>query len=935
MIASRIKKWQENTETLEFAQREDILQLIQASDYAGRQLLLQPAPILTLIDNDIDWEHYDFATNIAHLGTENETNLMRDLRRAKHRYQTALIHAVNCKNLSDAGFLTAISHLASALTDLAHKRCFNALITRYGTPLTTEGQPMPMTILGMGKFGGSELNFSSDIDLIFTYRHSGETHASHGQKAQDHEIFYRKLAQNIIRVLDTVTEDGFVYRVDMRLRPFGQTGPLALSYDALETYYQLHGRDWERYAMMKARPVAGDIEGGKQLLQELRPFMYRRYLDYPALTAIAEMKNSINRQIRESGMENHIKLGRGGIREAEFSVQAMQLIYGGQYPRLQNQNFLDTLNTLNELELYSDEETLQLRDAYLLLRRVENAIQYDQEQQTHQLPEHPEDWQRLALASQYPDSDTLQNALTQARTIIHNRFRRTFSQLSEPSANPKNPFTDIDWQQPDKHSLLQKLDNQHYPHSEELATALHTALLDIPWQRLTQQSQNHLETILPTLLEFTTDERYPPSATIAILALIREVIGRSVYLSLLAEQPKLLRHLLAIARDSAWLIQFIQRHPLVLDDILSERQRITDPAQLKTDLEARLENLEPEDWLNALRDFKHAQVFKIAWAEVHGNLPLMHVSDSLSLLAEHILQTAYQKAHSELSTRHGIPRDKQGNPAQFAIIAYGKLGGLELSYGSDLDLVFLYDDHRSQGSTDGEKPIANQQYFTRLVQRINNTLSLPSTSGILYETDTRLRPGGKSGMLISSIEAFEEYQQNQAWTWEHQALTRARPICGDLVLMEKFTAVKQKILSRPPKPDLREQVLAMREKMHANEPTQLKDQFNLKKSHGGLIDIEFIVQYLLLKHAHQDPILLRFSDNIRQLAALEATGYLSSFEAMTLRDNYRKLRHTAHLRYLNLESNNVSNTEWQSARNRITHIWQHVFELKNDSNTKS
>lgn len=926
MTAERLERWQHDAAHLSFADRPDILRLIQASEYAGRRLLSEPS-IIDTIDSISCWPDFDFAAAIGAL-PDDEAAAMKHLRLSKHRCQTALIHARTNENLNEPDFLSAISRLASALVDAAHDWSFSTIEKRHGTPLDEDGRPMKMTILGMGKFGGGELNFSSDIDLIFAYRHSGETHAAAGQKSQDHEVFYRKLAQKLIAMLDSITEDGFVYRVDMRLRPFGQSGPLTLSYAALDAYYQLHGRDWERYAMMKARPVAGDIAGGEALLAELRPFMYRRYLDYPALAAIADMKEAINRQIRDSGMESHVKLGRGGIREAEFAVQAAQLIYGGQYPRLQSQNFLTALATLAELKLWPQEDAAALRDAYLTLRQIENALQYDQEQQTHQLPDSEAGWMRLTFATGSSSLAALQHALREARKIIHRKFNATVAPQA-PSAPTGKAFSGIDWHDPLPISLARALECLEYPETElnALVEILTAAAADIPWQRLPKQTLEPLEKLLPLIAELTASEPYPPAAADGVLALIREVLGRSVYIRLLAEQPKLLRHLLAIARDSAWLINFIRQHPLVLDDILSERERIADPAQLKTDLAARLQNLDGEEWLNALRDFKHAQVFKIAWAEVHGNLPLMHASDNLSLLAEEILATALARTSQELSLRHGIPRTAGGDAAQFAIIAYGKLGGLELSYGSDLDLVFLYDDGRSQGSTDGSKPIANQQYFTRLVQRLNNTLTAASTSGILYETDTRLRPGGSSGMLISSIESFEEYQQKQAWTWEHQALTRARAICGSAELMEKFTAVRHKILTAAPKPDLRQQVADMRAKMlAAHKPPA--DAFHLKKSRGGLIDIEFIVQYLLLAHAYEEPILIRMTDNIRQLAALEASGILSSFEAMTLRDLYRQLRGEAHRRYLNNQDNIVPAEQWQNTADCVMRIWERIFDEK-------
>ena len=921
-----LSQWQSDSAAYSWAQREDILLLVQASPYAAQQLLNQPE-ILDLFD--CDWQDFDFST-VGSFWKDcgDEATLMRELRRCKHRYQSALIYALLCRGLSQSAFLRNLSALAAALVEAALLWQERQLQTRYGQPLDENGNPLRLTILGMGKLGGAELNFSSDIVLIFAYRNQGETQAAAGQKSIEHEVFFRKLAQKLIACLDQMTAEGFVYRVDMRLRPFGQTGPLALSYTALENYYQNHGRDWERYAMMKARPVAGDIEGGMALLGQLRPFMYRRYLDYAALDSIAQMKHSINQQIRAQGMENHIKLGRGGIREAEFSVQAMQLVYGGQYPTLQSPHFLGVLEDLHRLNLWQAQECQALREAYLLLRTVENALQFAHEQQVHELPPIDDSaaWLRLSLACRFDSVEALQAALNQARETVDQRFRRIFASTENDTA-AENSIS-ANWQQINGEQLRADLIAQDY--SAEQAAAISHALQQfsaaLPWQRLSEKAGKRIETLLPLLLHIAAQEKAEAAAIGEILALIETVASRSVYIDMLSGNPQLIRHLLAIARDSRGLMEFIREHPLVIDDILSERSLIQDATQLDKDLSARLANTDDENWLHAIRDFKHAQLFKIAWAELYGNLPLMAASDHLSHLAELIIDKALQRAWQQLRQRHGIPRSSDGEAARFAIIAYGKLGGLELSYTSDIDLVYLYDDKRSQGSTDGEKSIANQVFFTRLVQRINNLLSAPSTSGVLYEIDTRLRPGGRSGMLIASIEAFADYQQKQAWTWEHQALTRARPIGGDVSLCAEFSVLRQTVLQKAPPADLRRQVLDMREKMQNNEHLA-KEGFHLKKSVGGLIDIEFIVQYLLLKHAHQEPILLRMSDNIRQLAALEATGLLSSIDANTLRDAYRRLRQAAHRRALNRQSNVADSLEWQNTINHVCRIWRKVFEI--------
>lgn len=927
-IEGRYERWQTHwaaEEAPEWVHAPECLALVACSEYAAEQLQRHPLFYET-IAADYAWADYDFVRAWQALASaDDEAALMRDLRQFKHRYQVALIAAWVNKRITQTVFLQALSALAQTLIDVAHDWHFAQLCARYGTPIADDGEPMSMVILGMGKLGGGELNFSSDIDLIFAYRQAGETLAQEGKRCVDYEVFFRKLAQKIIHALDQVTVDGFVYRVDMRLRPFGQSGPLALSFDAMEQYYVIHGRNWERYAMMKARAVAGDVAGGEALLERLQPFVYRRYLDYQALNAITEMKQGINRQIKEAGMQRHIKLGAGGIREAEFCVQAMQMVYGGQYPQLQETNFLTVLADLGALELWSSAQVAQLREAYLLLRTVENAIQFECEQQSHQLPETPEAWQRLALATGFVDVATLEAALGRSRDYIHQLFETIFS---SEDVEIDDGLTALNWADPDEAAIDAWLQAQEV---EALARAKIGARIQkfaqqMPWRRLPRQTVERLNKLLPQILMEATLKPQGQAGLAGLLDLVEAVSGRGVYIDMLAEQPSLLSHLFDIAASSAWLMRFICEHPLVLDDVLSERSALKEPAKLAQDLAARLQGIEDdEDWLHALRDFKHAQVFKVAWADIHGTIGLMQVSDYLSHIAELVLDNVYRRAYEKTTERYGEPCDANGELAQFAIIGYGKLGGLELSYGSDLDILFLYHEDGGEGQTNGRRAIANAQFFTRMIQRLSNYLSAPSTSGVLYEIDTRLRPGGRSGMVVSSLSAFKQYQRQDAWTWEHQALSRARFVCGNAALGAAFEQERLAILTQPSKDSLRAEVIAMREKMFDSHAEQDNSLFHLKQSRGGLIDIEFSVQYLLLRHADKEPVIARMSDNIRQLAALEATGIISSSMAMNLRDAYRRLRGADHRRYLNGQDSRVPAADWQAIRALVMDTWAHIF----------
>lgn len=909
-----------------WAQSDAVARLVTCSEYAARILQRDAAAHLFLEAHD-HWATVDFAAAVADiLSLPEETDVLRELRLRKHRYQVAFINAVVNQQLPQEQFLIAITHLAQALVNVALEWQFQSLAKRHGMPVQENGEAMRMVVLAMGKFGGGELNFSSDIDLIFAYAASGET-AGGTAGALDHERFFRRLAQKLIYTLDSVSAEGFVYRVDMRLRPFGQSGALALNFEQMLHYYQVHGRDWERYAMMKARPVAGDIAGGKAFLKSLRPFMYRRYLDYPALHSLAEMKYKINQKIHEQGLEQHIKLGRGGIREAEFCVQALQLIYGGQYPRLQTPSFLKALQLLGDLKLWPVKATQKMREDYLLLRAVENALQFYAEQQTHQLPQDSEGWQRLALACGYDSVKLLKCAIASSRQHIHQKFSEIFLTEAESLAENDDSLASFDWQKIAKEKLEDGLLAAGM--AEEKATAVSLFLAQfsdsVPWQRLPNATYQTMQKLLSQLLHLIIEKDASTQALKGVLGLINAVCGRNVYIELLLEQPKLLAHLLTIAEQSSWLMRYICAHPLVLDDVLSERANVDNSALLAADLQARLEGLDEEDWLHAIRDFKHAQVFKVAWADVHGALSLMQVSDNLSLIAELVVKSTLQRAYFELSSRYGLPRCKNGEVAQFAIIGYGKLGGLELGYGSDLDMVFIYDEQQSQGSTDGEKSIANQLFFTRLVQRLINYLTSPSSNGAIYEVDTRLRPSGKSGLVTISLQGFQTYQEEKAWIWEHQALVRARAIAGDAPLCAAFEALRKSVLCRAPAENLLSEVQAMREKMLAANAPKTAERFDVKQSRGGLIDIEFLVQYLLLAHAHDEPVLVRMSDNIRQLAALEATGYITSIDAMTLRDSYRRLRMAAHHRFLNQQTEVEKASDWQGVREAVERITQKYF----------
>ena len=891
-----------------------------ASDYLKNCLIRYPN-LFEVLKEDLETQRVFIDFNFLKIiPTDflNEAELAKELRIFKHYQQCRLISAFLHNFLSTEDFCATLSNLAQSIVSVALDWHYENLAKKFGKPLNDKKEEFNLGVIAMGKLGGKELNFSSDIDLIFCYQCDGQS-----SLGRENVLFFRKLAQKFINCLDNVSEDGFLYRVDTRLRPFGHSGSLVLSFDSMENYYQNHGRDWERYALMKASPLAGDIEGVKNLLGKLKPFIYRRYLDYAALKSISDMKESINNQIKSLGLEFDIKLGMGGIREAEFSVQAMQMVYGGQYPQLRETNFLKSLENLEKTEFWTAREVKNLKDAYLLLRSVENALQFHREKQLHQLPQTVEEWKVLALACNFSSKEELKKEINLARDIIHDRFRRIFANFEAPSKS-LNPFYDCDFQNPDFYTIKNVLVSINC--EGQLAAEIAQMTIDfskvINWAKFSEETVKKLLKIIPLALEIFVRESAKPLALTSLFKFILEILEKDIYLGMMIEEPSLIRRLFEIAQNSAWLMNFITNYPLVLDDVFNHNEDKEDLKNMGKELEEKIKDLEGEEWLETLREFKNKQIFKIAWEEIHGKLPLMIASDYLTQIAELVINKVYEKAYQELLKRYGVPRCKGGEVARFAIIAYGKLGGLEFGYHSDVDLVFIYDDKRTKGETDGEKSIANQMFFTKLVQKIGKYLGSASANGSLYSLDNRLRPSG--ALPATSLEAFIEYQKNSAWTWEHQALVRARAIGGDFSLIADFEEVRKEILSTAPKENLRAEVLEMRQKMleQNNFPS---NKFHLKKSKGGLVDIEFIVQYLLLKNAHKEGVLIKMSDNIRQLAALEATGILSSMEAMTLRDAYRSLRSTIHRITLNKENRLAELSEWQEIQSKIRGIWDKVF----------
>lgn len=826
-----------------------------------------------------------------------------------------------------------------ALSDFADQACRRAieigeaeLIPRYGRPQTEAGGAARLIVLGMGKLGGRELNYSSDIDLIFLHSAEGETD---GPESIDNSVYFKKLAQLAIKLLAEVTADGFVFRVDTMLRPFGSAGPLSMSVEAAERYYETHGREWERYALVKARPVAGDLQAGNDFLELIEPFVYRRYLDFNTIVSLRDLKKRIHDDYVARRGRDDVKLGPGGIRELEFIVQSFQLVRGGQDPRLRNPSLRETLRYLGDCELLSLETANKLDDCYVFLRKLENAIQMYQDKQTHRLPESEDARRFVAKGLALDQWAQVSQRFEEVSTFVHAEFDRVFA---EPQGASRKSPCDA----PVELSLAAK------PDAAAVAAALEALDFSGETQPLAQHlidlSQGHLvqglseaalarfRHMLGLLLEECLQAESPTRSAESVLKVIDAVAGRSTYLTLLDESAVVRAHLVRLCSASRWLTQQIASSPGTLDALLDPRTLYAPPEQadMATELEQQMLEIPVEDvenGMDVLRRYRNEVTVRIAAAEIAGELPVVKVSDHLTWLAEAVLESAMQRATRELESTHGRVLREDGSPAELAAIAYGKFGGIELGYGSDLDLVFVHDNMDSlSDSQGGERSLPAPAWFARLVQRVLHRLNTLTPAGRAYEVDLELRPNGSSGAVVVSFEAFARYQKEKAWTWEHQALTRARGVCGPERVLDDFTALRKEILQRQ-RDDaaLRQEVASMRKRMRDHNEQQREGLWDVKQGRGGIIDCEFLVQYLLLRDAHDHPELTQWSDNWRQLDALVDAGSLDPADREGLIAHYRAYRRFAHACALQDQALLAPEGQFAVEQQEVIRVWTRLF----------
>ena len=866
----------------------------------------------------------------------DEIDAMARLRRLRRREWIRLAWRDIAGLSTVRGMMAEASAFADAALRFSLDVAQNALSTRYGDPLDSRGKPARLVVLALGKLGAGELNFSSDIDLIFAYPGAGET--TGGRRSLSANEYFLRLGRQLIKLLTHMTPDGTVFRVDMRLRPFGDGGPLVMSFDAMEEYYQNHGRDWERYALIRARPIcAGDAPerlAAEDLVRRLRPFIYRRYLDFGTLELLRDMKRNMTEEVKRRGLHDNVKLGPGGIREIEFTAQAFQMVRGGRIGVLQDRCLLRVLPLLKELSLLPDFAVNQLHAAYQFLRAAEHRLQEMDDRQVHELPDDDQTRQVLASAMGFADWRSFRTELDRHREHVHAQFVQVFGEtegetpaMPEPLRSLLAPSTDPEQGEALLRSAGFANPDEAWPTIAAFKNVYDVRLLDGAGERRLQQ-------LLPDLLRAVAAQRDPLETLRRVLGVIQAVVRRSAYLSLLAERPLSLSQLVILCAASPWIARQLARHPALLDLLLDTRDLYAPmtPEGLSRDLASRLDGVtagDLEEEMEQVRQFKHAAVLRVAAADLAEKMPLMRVSDHLTDIAEVVLRQALAVAWRDLSARHGEPVYEQGGErrvARFAVIAYGKLGGIELGYGSDLDVVFVYDGPNGI-ATDGRRAIDIVVFFQRLGQRIIHFLNTATPAGTLYEVDSRLRPSGNKGPLVVRLPALSEYLNKDAWTWEHQALVRARVVAGDGELAEQLKALRASILCRERDPrTLKQEVRDMRAKMRAALGTGRAAQFDIKQDAGGIADIEFMVQYCVLRWAGRLGRWLEFTDNIRLLEGLAETGLIPGDDARKLTSIYQTFRSAVHTQALQERDGVVDNDAFVPERAVIQRVWDQLLE---------
>lgn len=913
------------------ALRKDAIRILQASRFVTECLERWPLEAvrdaLHGFSEPLDPEALTSAL-LTEDGPEDEDAYLRQLRYLRNR---AMVHlAWRAMDGSDdlEATLSGLSALARCCIAHALRRARRRCTERFGTPRDHAGAEVPCIVLGMGKLGGGELNFSSDVDLMLFY---GAPGACDGSSETANEQYFGQVVRLLTRYLAETTPNGFCFRVDWALRPFGGSGPAAMHFAAAEDYYQSHGREWERYAMIKADVVAGEQDAGRRFLNMLQPFVYRRYLDYTAIESLRDLKKRIAEDVARKRQRDNIKLGRGGIRDLEFVVQVFQLIRGGQEAALRSRSLRRTLAALGQGGHLPAKQVAELDDAYILLRRVENALQIRADQQTHALPEQAEERAAIAAAMDCPWEDLVRQLGT-ARERVAAAFDALFA---EPDADKAEAGTAMEaverlWQEHSSAATAAEALQAHF--TEDDAVRATQAVERLRQSKLVRDmrelSQTRLMELISRLFDEATETSAPGKALVRALEVVERLAGRSTYVSLLRESSSARGQLLRLCMASPWITHLLAQQPMLLDQLLDARALYEPPDReaMADELERRLDAMPESDIegrMNLLRRFRQEIMLRVAAADRLADLPLPKVSDRLTWLAETIVEATIAEVRREMHTEYGRPCRSDGSEAGFAVIGYGKLGGIEMGYGSDLDVVFLHDcDAQEDDTVDGRRSVANAVWFSRFAQRLVHWLSTQTAAGRAYEVDLQLRPSGSAGLLVTSLASFAHYQRNKAWTWEHQALVRARHVCGSKTIGEDFEQLRRELLCRKRDPEqLATEIVAMRDKMRRHLDKSGETYWDLKQGAGGLADLEFATQYLVLRHAADYPALTNWPDQWRQTDELVAAGILEQAQAEAAIEAYRELRALVHERALDEAEGLVPAGSADHARAAVEALW--------------
>lgn len=903
----------------------DIERLAVASPYALGQLQLHPEWIDMLVTLDA----FQLDSQIIDCAPEQKIDLdqvKQTLRHYRHLKLVEIIYRDVVSAQPIEATLRQQSELALQLIEAALAVSERQLSAKHGQPIEANGDPMQLNIIAMGKLGGGELNFSSDIDLICCYENDGEL-SGYGQLS--YQEFFSRVVRLLSQLLSEATADGFVYRVDLRLRPWGDSGPVVLSHSALEHYYQLHGREWEQYAMVKARVISGSPDSRESLQKLLRPFVYRKYLDYRVFDGLATLKSKIDAQAKARGMRVNIKLGQGGIREIEFFVQAFQILRGGRNHRLQCSSIFKCFDALLEHRVVDADSLQKLRAAYCFLRLLENRIQMYEDQQTHDLPEATSQQQRLAATMDFTDWDDIVQHLQRHRGLVSSCFNELFQQheSKETDSIIDDAFDETETSQ----RRWDFIDSSGIAQAQEITELLNRFIKSKAWKFMSARAKQRFSLLLPGLIETTGVSQQSDVLFERLLKLFSSIAGRSVYFELLYQNPALLQRLASLFDRSEWIATEVSEYPMLIENLIQSGgpQRF-DKALLSQRLQQQLGTIEGdvELELDSLRLFKREQTLVIASAELGGEIDATEVSHYLCDLAEVVLDAVYRLALKAIQQQYGDAECVDGDTrrsARFAIIGYGKLGGYEMHYQSDLDLIFLHDSSGEQQHSNGAKSIENSVYFARLAQKVISMTSVLTASGKLYEIDSRLRPEGSSGLLVSSLAAYRRYQLEKAWTWEHQALVRARLVAGSSQLEDGFREIRNEVLMRPrDREQLARDIVDMRTRIYQNQRPPEGDRVDIKHSRGGMVDIEFLVQYWVLAEANSIGSDCLYSDNISLLKALYQLNLITAAQSQ-LAEIYQSYHRLLHESVLQNQSAEIDAVLIDEQMTQVNNCWNDCF----------